>query len=246
MKYGKVINEAGEALDYTYHSGAENNHYVLIIGHGLNENKDTHLITELSQKVSEEGMSVLRFSFSGSGNSQGQYGEYTISKGIEDLRAIISAVCEQGGRPVYLGRGTGATVGTLLSAEDSRIQFLISIAGLVETKKFCFNIQNTEFASEDVSLENKIDVLSENQEEDLKMIKSVYPQSQSIFVPWLLIHGLEDKLIPISDSASLASNCEDIRYLVELPNVDHSFTGEVISQVSELIIDWLGKRIQPS
>jgi len=95
-------------------------------------------------------------------------------------------------------------------------------------------------------LENKIDVLSENQEEDLKMIKSVYPQSQSIFVPWLLIHGLEDKLIPISDSASLASNCEDIRYLVELPNVDHSFTGEVISQVSELIIDWLGKRIQPS
>ena len=93
MIYGNVINEAGEALDYTYHSGAENNHYVLVIGHGLNENKDTQLIAELSHKVSEEGMSVLRFSFSGNGNSQGQHGDYTISKGIKDLRTIVSAIC---------------------------------------------------------------------------------------------------------------------------------------------------------
>lgn len=246
MKYGNVINEAGEALDYTYHSGAENNHYVLVIGHGLNENKDSHLIAELSHKVSEEGMSVLRFSFSGNGSSQGQHGDHTISKGIKDLRAIISTICERGGRPIYLGHGTGATVGTLLSADDSRIQLLISLAGLVETKKFYFNLQNAEFASEGAPLRNKLDVLSENQAEDLKILKSVYPQSKSILIPWLLIHGSDDKLIPITDSASLASNFEDIRYFVELPNVDHSFSGEAISQVSELIIDWLGKRIQPS
>ena len=246
MKYGNVINEAGEALDYTYHSGAENNHYVLVIGHGLNENKDTHLIAELSHKVSEEGMSVLRFYFSGNGSSQGQHGDHTISKGIKDLRAIISTICERGGRPIYLGHGTGATVGTLLSADDSRIQLLISLAGLVETKKFYFNLQNAEFASEGAPLRNKLDVLSENQAEDLKILKSVYPQSKSILIPWLLIHGSDDKLIPITDSASLASNFEDIRYFIELPNVDHSFSGEAISQVSELIIDWLGKRIQPS
>ena len=99
MKYGSIINEMGEALDYSYHSGAENNHYVLIIGHGLDGNKDTPLILELSNKVSSEGMSVLRFSFSGNGNSQGKYTESTISKGIIDLQAVITRVCEQGGRP---------------------------------------------------------------------------------------------------------------------------------------------------
>ena len=62
-------------LIISYHSGAENNHYVLIIGHGLDGNKDTPLILELSNKVSNEGMSVLRFSFSGNGNSQGKFTE---------------------------------------------------------------------------------------------------------------------------------------------------------------------------
>ena len=60
MKYGRITNEMGEVLDYSYQSGAENNHYVLIIGHGLDGNKDTPLILELSNKVSNEGMSVLR------------------------------------------------------------------------------------------------------------------------------------------------------------------------------------------
>jgi len=228
----------GEALDYSYHSGAENNHYVLIIGHGLDGNKDTPLILELSNKVSSEGMSVLRFSFSGNGNSQGKYTESTISKGIIDLQAVITRVCEQGGRPIYLGHGSGATVGTLVGAKDSRIQFLVSLAGLAETKKFCMNILNLESVDDNSQL-------SENLKEDLRKIKSVYSLSASILIPWLLIHGSEDKIVPVTDSSSLIPNFEETRDLVELPNADHFFSGESVAKVSGIIIDWLGKRIQP-
>lgn len=238
MKYGSIINEMGEVLDYSYHSGAENNHYVLIIGHGLDGNKDTPLILELSNKVSSEGMSVLRFSFSGNGNSQGKYTESTISKGIIDLQAVITRVCEQGGRPIYLGHGSGATVGTLVGAKDSRIQLLVSLAGLAETKKFCMNIPNPESVDDNSQL-------SENLKEDLKKIKSVYSLSASIMIPWLLIHGSEDKIVPVTDSSSLIPNFEETRDLVELPNADHFFSGESVAQVSGIIIDWIGKRIQP-
>jgi len=238
MKYGSIINEMGEALDYSYHSGAENNHYVLIIGHGLDGNKDTPLILELSNKVSSEGMSVLRFSFSGNGNSQGKYTESTISKGIIDLQAVITRVCEQGGRPIYLGHGSGATVGTLVGAKDTRIQLLVSLAGLAETKEFCMNIPNPESVDDNSQL-------SENLKEDLKKIKSVYSLSASIMIPWLLIHGSEDKIVPVTDSSSLIANFEETRDLVELPNADHFFSGESVAQVSGIIIDWIGKRIQP-
>ena len=238
MKYGRITNEMGEVLDYSYQSGAENNHYVLIIGHGLDGNKDTPLILELSNKVSNEGMSVLRFSFSGNGNSQGKYTESTISKRIIDLQAVITRVCEQGGRPIYLGHGSGATVGTMVGAKDTRIQLLVSLAGLVETKKFCINILNPESVNEN-------NQLPENLKEDLKKIKSVYSQSAEIFIPWLLIHGSEDKIVPVTDSSSLLLNFEETRHLVDLPNADHFFSGETVSQVSGIIIDWLGKKIQP-
>ena len=217
----------GEALDYSYHSGAENNHYVLIIGHGLDGNKDTPLILELSNKVSSEGMSVLRFSFSGNGNSQGKYTESTISKGIIDLQAVITRVCEQGGRPIYLGHGSGATVGTLVGAKDSRIQLLVSLAGLAETKKFCMNIPNPESVDDNSQL-------SENLKEDLKKIKSVYSLSASIMIPWLLIHGSEDKIVPVTDSSSLIPNFEETRDLVELPNADHFFRENLLLKFLEL------------
>jgi pimeloyl-ACP methyl ester carboxylesterase len=64
-------------------------------------------------------------------------------------------------------------------------------------------------------------------------------------IPWLLIHGSEDKIVPVTDSSSLLLNFEETRHLVELPNADHFFSGETVSQVSRIIIDWLGKKIQP-
>jgi pimeloyl-ACP methyl ester carboxylesterase len=87
--------------------------------------------------------------------------------------------------------------------------------------------------------------LSENLKEDLKKIKSVYSLSASIMIPWLLIHGSEDKIVPVTDSSSLIPNFEETRDLVELPNADHFFSGESVAQVSGIIIDWIGKRIQP-
>ena len=129
-----IRNNSGEKIDYTFNdSGSET---VVIIGHGVTGNKDRPLVVALAEGLAASGMSVLRFSFSGNGNSEGRFVDSTITKELADLKAVIDAVEAEGKRVIYAGHSMGGAVGVSVAAVDKRIQALISLAGMVNTKKF--------------------------------------------------------------------------------------------------------------
>ena len=61
----------------------------------------------LAEAIAEEGMAVLRFSFSGNGLSEGDFRESTISKEVDDLKAIVSLAVNNGYRITYAGHSMG-------------------------------------------------------------------------------------------------------------------------------------------
>ena len=109
---------------------------LLIIGHGVTGNKDRPFVVSLAEAVEEEGLSVLRFSFAGNGGSGGDFRECTISKEVEDLKAVITAAVDNGYKVTYAGHSMGGAVGVLAAASDERIGNLISLAGMVNTQAF--------------------------------------------------------------------------------------------------------------
>ena len=58
----------------------------LIICHGFCGTKDAKKFVKLAKMLSKEGVAVLRFDFSGHGDSEGTLEELSIEKEIEDLR----------------------------------------------------------------------------------------------------------------------------------------------------------------
>jgi alpha/beta superfamily hydrolase len=240
----EIINNYDEKIDYIFHSGSENNQHLLIIGHGVTGDMDQPLILKLSEEVAKQGMAVLRFSFSGNGNSEGRFEHSTISKEIQDLQSILSAVIERGWRPIYAGHGMGGAVGALTAAVDSRIELLISLAGIVEIEEFC----NSEFGMITPGKGNMWNIincpLSHEFVKEMRQIKSVLPRASSIQIPWLLIHGANDGVVPIADSQSLMSNYNKTREFVEINGADHLFSGETIESLTDSVIDWLGRKLQ--
>ena len=85
-----IQNPSGDTIDYTFHDGAEGARDLLIIGHGVTGNKDRPFVIGLAEAVAAEGMPVLRFSFSGNGDSGGKFADCTISKEVDDLKAVLS------------------------------------------------------------------------------------------------------------------------------------------------------------
>ena len=240
----EIINIHQEKIDYKFHLGSENIYHLLIIGHGVTGDMDHPHILKLAEEVSKQGMSVLRFSFSGNGNSSGRFEQCTISKEIQDLQCILSAVVARGWRPIYAGYNLGAAVGALTAAVDPRIELLISLAGMVETEKFCKNEFGMIIPGKGNMWDNAQCPLSQEFVNEMVQIKSVLPRASGIQIPWLLIHGTNDDVIPISESLSLILNFEKTRELVEIDGADHLFSGNVINDVTEYVVDWLGRKLQ--
>ena len=240
----EIINIHQERIDYKFHLGSKQNYHLLIIGHGVTGDMDHPHILKLADEVSKQGMSVLRFSFSGNGNSGGRFEQCTISKEIQDLHSILNAVIARGWRPIYAGHNMGASVGTLTVAVDPRIELLISLAGMVETEKFCKNEFGTITPGKGNMWGNAKCPLSHEFVNDMVQIKSVLPRASGIQIPWLLIHGTNDDVVPITDSQSLILKFENSREFVEIDGADHLFSGNAINVVTDSVVDWLGRKIQ--
>ena len=89
----------------------------------------------LAEAVAAEGMPVVRFSFSGNGGSDGDFRKSTISKEVYDLKAVVTAAHESGYRVIYAGHAW-VEPWVPWRCFDDRIKFLISLAGMVNTKAF--------------------------------------------------------------------------------------------------------------
>ena len=133
--FGDIQNKNGEKLDYTFHCGNAESKHIVVLGHGVTGNKDRPFLVALSQSLEAEGFNVLRFSFAGNGDSEGRFEDSTITKEVEDLGSVLDAL--NGYTICYAGHSMGGAVGVLRASTDTRIQQLISLAGMVRYKGIC-------------------------------------------------------------------------------------------------------------
>ena len=243
LMFENIKNKSGEILDHTFHEGSANSRDLLIIGHGVTGNKDRPFVVALANAVSITGINVLRFSFAGNGDSEGDFSDCTISKEVEDLQAVLSVVEEKGYRVIYAGHSMGGAGGVLTEARDFRMKFLISLAGMVSTGKF----YETEFGEETPDpgcmWEEPGCPLSTAFQNDLKAIRSTAPQAAEISVPWLLIHGTADDVVLIDDSREAYSLASEPKELVEIDGANHVFSEKGQQPMIEAVTTWLSKNL---
>ncbi len=194
----EIRNAQGERIDYTFHDGGGD--VVVAIGHGVTGDKDRPLVAGLASGLAAAGVSALRFSFAGNGDSEGGFGDATISKEVGDLGAVIDALSAAGKTVYYAGHSMGGAVGVLRASSDERIKALVSLAGMVDTKKFV----ETEFG--DVTpgggdmWEDEDCPLSQTFVDDLTAMDTLVAKGSEVRVPWMLVHGSEDDVVLVRDT----------------------------------------------
>ncbi len=233
----EIRNAQGERLDFTYHHGRENSRQVAVIGHGVTGNKDRPFVLALAEGLSKAGISAIRFSFSGNGTSQGKFSESTITKEVADLGAVIEAFPDR--EIAYIGHSMGGAVGVLRAASDARINALVSLAGMVHTKAFAEREFGTVKPGEGFMWDDTNCPLSQAYMDDMARINSVVEQGAKIRVPWLLVHGTEDDVVPIQDSLDIFGKANDPKELVKLPGANHVFAGEHTAPMVQTVVNWL-------
>ena len=235
--FTELKNAQGERLDFTYHHGRQGAQEIVVIGHGVTGNKDRPFVVALAEALAKAGIAAVRISFSGNGASGGKFSDSTISKEVEDLGAVLDAIKDR--RICYVGHSMGGAVGVLRAARDPRIVALVSLAGMVHTKDFAHREFGSVKPGEGFMWDDSNCPLSSSYMEDMARIGSVVNEAPKIRVPWLLIHGSEDDVVPIGESREIFARANQPKELVELSGSNHVFAGEFTSPMVERVVSWV-------
>ena len=235
--FGEIKNRHGEQLDYAFHEGEKGSKNIVVLGHGVTGNKDRPFVVALGEGLAAANISALRFSFSGNGTSEGKFTDSTISKEVDDLGAVLDHLKEY--TVCYVGHSMGGAVGVLRASEDKRIQLLISLAGMVHTKAFAQREFGDVTPDEGFMWDEPDCPLSQAYMDDLTQINTVVDLSPQITIPWLLVHGNEDDIVPIEDSHDILAKANSQTQLITLEGANHVFSDEYTPVMVEKVIAWI-------
>ena len=235
--FGEIKNRYGEQLDYTLHKGEKGSKNIVVLGHGVTGNKDRPFVVALGDGLAAAGIPALRFSFSGNGESEGKFTDSTISKEVEDLGAVLDHLKEY--TICYVGHSMGGAVGVLRASEDRRIRMLVSLAGMVHTKAFALREFGDVTPDEGFMWDEPDCPLSQAYMDDLTQIDTVVDLSPKITVPWLLVHGDADDVVPIEDSHDILAKANSQAQLVTIEGANHVFSDEYTPVMVEKVIAWI-------
>ena len=241
-----VRNARAELIACDWVDGAPGRRERVVIGHGVTSDKRRPWSCALSAALAHEGVASVRLAFSGNGDSEGRFEDSTITKERADLGAVLDAIEAAGDRRVaYVGHSMGAAVGLLRAATDARIGALVSLAGMVHTAEFVQRMFG-HLAPGEPMLDKPRCPFGHALKHDLEAIGSVVDQAPTVRVPWLLVHGSADDVVPVDQARALHAAACGRAELIELDGVDHSFSGPGLDAMLSAVVPWLVVQLGPS
>ena len=208
---------------------------MVCIFHGFTGNKlEAHFIfVKLSRMLEAKGIASLRFDFGGSGESDGDFVDMTISKELEDAKVILDYAKSQAfvdtDKVAVLGLSMGGAVASMLAGdrkEDIQALCLWAPAGNMG------EIVMSQGSSEEMEAVKKmgswdvggllvgIDFLKDVQ--SLDIFKRAAPYDKNV----LLLHGDKDPTVPFSTSERYLEVYETRGSLHPIEGADHTFNSK--------------------
>jgi len=242
MQIPSLRNAQGERLACSFLPGAAGRRDLLVLGHGLTSDRDRPWSVALGTALQAHGIATLRLSFSGNGESEGRFEDSTASKEVGDLAAVLDALVAAGWRVGYVGHSLGGAVGVMQAARDSRLALLVCLAGIAHPAEFMQRLFG-KLRLGDALLGKAHCPLGAALRDDLLGLGSIVDRATRVTAPWLLVHGTADEVVPVTHARDLAAAAGGRAGLVELPGVDHSFSGDGLHAMLAAVVPWVVARM---
>lgn len=205
----------------------------VILYHGFTGTKlEGHrLFLMISRELEKQGFASFRFDFIGSGESDGDFKDTTVSSQLEQAETIFNYVKSHPqideNKVIVLGFSMGGLVASLLAGKLNRaIEKLVLLAPAGTMGKM---IEMTKGLVPFISEENAFDIggnlIGQTFYEDVTAIE-VWEQAARYDGKVLLIHGTEDQAVPFPVSSLYIEHCyRENATLHPIEGSDHTFNS---------------------
>ncbi|HXK61801.1 MAG TPA: alpha/beta fold hydrolase [Acidobacteriota bacterium] len=220
---------------------------VVLLTHCFTCSKDYRIIVHLARRLCSRGFRVLRFDFSGSGESQGDFSETTLTTNVEDLVAAAEWLSTQDlVARALIGHSLGGVAAILaahLIPEVRAVGVIASPARSTHLLDLIPGLKGQEFQQRG-SLEVKIGGrpvrITRQFVEELKK-HSLQESTAALNRPFLVVHGARDRTVSISEGEQLFGFARQPKSFFCVPDADHLFSQTDLPDLAgDAIAAWLG------
>jgi hypothetical protein len=233
MKTEKVsFQSEGEKISGILHLPAREHPPCVIASHGLLSSKDSEKYIALGNRMSEEGMAMLRFDFRGIGESGGREEDNTISKKLKDLDSALHCMRSRpdlGNRIGLVGSSLGGFLSLMKASMDKEIR-----AMTVWATPHHLDELKTKRGNESTPLPPEAFF------EDLPRHR-LLPLLTRI-AHCMIIHGEKDELVPVEQAWEIFYHLSEPKEIHIIEDADHRLIAPAHRQRAiDLTVGWFKK-----
>ena len=230
MRTEKVsFQSEGCRLSGILHLPDKKNPPCVVASHGLLSSKESEKYIALGERISQEGMALLRFDFRGIGESEGKEEDSTISKKIKDLASAIDFVRSYLGSRSRIGL-LGSSLGGFLSLMKASME-----EGIGAIVVWATPLTLDDLASKRGDKEDPLPPRVFFEDLPKHRLLPLLPKVSTC----LIVHGEKDELVPVEEALRIFEHLREPKEIHIIGGPDHRFLNpEHRQRAIELTLEW--------
>ena len=228
-------------------------HNFVLFAHCFTCNKNFIAIRNISRALTAEGFGVLRFDFTGLGESEGEFSDSNFSGNVEDLLEAAKYLEEHYSAPtLIIGHSLGGAAAILAAQKISSIKAVATI-GAPSNPLHVKNIFKDDLetindkGTAEVNIGGRSFTIKKQFLEDLKS-HSFQETLKNIRKSILILHSPQDNVVEIKNAEEMYIAVHHPKSFVSLDGADHllsnpndaSYAGEIIGKWSKRYLEMPG------
>ncbi|AZQ44151.1 bifunctional alpha/beta hydrolase/OsmC family protein [Nonlabens ponticola] len=253
MNFEKIefTNQAGYQLSGRLELPADRHpHNYAVFAHCFTCSKNFSATRNISRALTTAGYGVLRFDFTGLGDSEGDFGDTNFSGNVDDLLAAIDHLAQHYKAPsLLIGHSLGGAAVVYASAKAKSIKALATIGAPSDTDHvkhlFGDQIKAIEANGEAVvQLSGRPFRIKKQFLRDINE-QMVIKTLKELRKPLLICHSPQDDTVSINHAEKLYHAAIHPKSFVSLDGADHLLTNKNDSKyVGEVIAGWASRYVE--
>lgn len=242
-------NASGDTLSGVIETPDETPRAWAVFAHCFTCSKNSLAASRVARGLAEQGIGVLRFDFTGLGDSDGAFATSGFSSNVADLIAATDWMAAQG-QPVSLmiGHSLGGAATIVAAGQVDSVSAVVTLgapsdAGHV-VEQFKHSVPEIEAkGAAQVSLAGRPFTLSRQFLDDVRAA-NVTEAAAALRKPLLILHAPGDDVVGIDNATALFLAAKHPKSFVSLDRADHLLTGkDDAGFVVDVIAGWAGRYI---
>jgi len=219
-----------------------------LFAHCFTCSKDFHVVREIGRALTAEGMALLRFDFTGLGQSEGVFAETSFTTNLRDLELAAGWLAEHHEAPsVLVGHSLGGAAVLAVAERLPQVRCVATIGAPYDVELVRELLGGPDYDADgtaEVRVGGRPFRISKDFVSDLER----HPQRERIANlgrPLMVFHSPQDEVVPLSAATHIFKAARDPRSFVSLDGADHlvsrpedgRFLGHVLAAWAERYLD---------